>query len=255
MDLATIFGLLVSFALLALAIALGGSFVAFMNVPSLMIVIGGTFAITLVCFSFSEVMRAQNIMVRAIFNRIVDPGEAAYAAMELAEQARKNGVLELQKFVAGMENSPFLQKAILLVVDGTPGDEVERILDREVSAMTARHAKSASVLRKAAEISPAMGLIGTLVGLVQMLSNLNDPSNIGPAMAVALLTTFYGAILATMVFAPLASKLERNSEEEALLNHVYTMAAASISRRENPRRLEMLLNTVLPTAKRLQYFD
>ena len=255
MDLATVFGLLVSFGLLLLAIVLGGSFVAFMNVPSLLIVLGGTFAITMMCFSLSEVVRAQSVILKAIFHQIVDPGRAALAVMDLAERARKDGVLGLQNLIAGFEPNSFLHKAMLLVLDGTPGDEVERILSRDVSAMTARHLKSASVLRKAAEVSPAMGLIGTLVGLVQMLSNLDDPSNIGPAMAVALLTTFYGAILANMVFAPLAAKLEGNSEEEALLNNVYAMAAASISRQENPRRLEMLLNTVLPPSKRLQYYD
>ena len=255
MDLATVFGLLVSFGLLLLAIVLGGTFVAFMNVPSLLIVLGGTFAITMMCFSLSEVVRAQSVMLKAIVHQTVDPGHAALAVMDLAERARKDGVLGLQNLIAGFEGNPFLHNAMLLVVDGTPGDEVERILSRDVSAMTARHLKSASVLRKAAEVSPAMGLIGTLVGLVQMLSNLDDPSNIGPAMAVALLTTFYGAILANMVFAPLAAKLERNSAEEALLNNVYAMAAASISRQENPRRLEMLLNTVLPPSKRLQFYD
>ena len=100
-----------------------------------------------------------------------------------------------------------------------------------------------------------MGLIGTLVGLIQMLGNLEDPSTIGPAMAVALLTTFYGAILANMVFTPLASKLERNASEDTLINHLYVMASASIGRQENPRRLEMLLNTILPPGHRVEYFN
>ena len=105
------------------------------------------------------------------------------------------------------------------------------------------------------EFSPAMGLIGTLIGLVQMLGNLGDPSTIGPAMAVALLTTFYGAVLANMVFLPLASKLERNSKEEALVSNIYLMGAASIGRQENPRRLEMLINSLLPPSQRVRYFD
>lgn len=255
MDMATVLGLLVAFGLLLAAIVLGGSFMAFMNLPSLLIVVGGTFAVTSICFSIEEVVRAQRIMFKTMFHELIDVNEAANVAMELAEMARKEGVLSLQKFAPQFEANPFLYKALILVVDGTPADEVERILQRDVDAMTARHIKSASVLRKAAEISPAMGLIGTLIGLVQMLSNLDDPSNIGPAMAVALLTTLYGAIMANMVFSPLASKLERNSEEEALLNNVYAMAAASISRQENPRRLEMLINTLLPPPQRLQYYD
>ena len=149
-----------------------------------------------------------------------------------------------------------LQENHVLVVD----DEelyrraIERILRREVNSMTERHTKSASILRRAAEVSPAMGLIGTLVGLVQMLGRLDDPSTIGPSMAVALLTTFYGAILANMVFSPMAAKLERNSNEESLVNTIFLTAAASMGRQENPRRLEMLLNTILPPAHRLQYY-
>jgi len=154
-----------------------------------------------------------------------------------------------------IRGEPFLGQALQLVVDGTPGDEIERILRRDIGAMAQRHLKSASILRKAAEVAPAMGLIGTLVGLVQMLGSLNDPGAIGPGMAVALLTTFYGAVLANMVFSPLASKLERNSEEELLLLNLYLTGAASIGRLENPRRLELLLNTLLPPAKRVRVFD
>lgn len=125
--------------------------------------------------------------------------------------ARKKGVLALQNVVGSMQNEPFLHKGMLMVVDGTPGEEVESIMRRDLQATIQRHAKSTSVLRKMGEFAPAMGLIGTLIGLVQMLGNLDDPSTIGPSMAVALLTTFYGAVLANMVFLPLAAKLERNS--------------------------------------------
>ena len=142
-----------------------------------------------------------------------------------------------------------------MVVDQTPGPEIEKVMRQEMHAIVARHLKSVSIFRRAAEVAPAMGLIGTLVGLVQMLGRLEDPSTIGPAMAVALLTTFYGAVLGSMVFGPLASKLERNSNEETLVNKVYLMGAASISRQENPRRLELLINSVLPPAKRVRYFD
>ena len=106
-----------------------------------------------------------------------------------------------------------------------------------------------------AEFSPAMGLIGTLIGLVQMLGNLQDPANIGPSMAVALLTTFYGAVLANMVFMPLAAKLERNSSEETLISTIYMMGASSVGRQENPRRLENLINSIVSPEDRIQYFD
>jgi chemotaxis protein MotA len=126
---------------------------------------------------------------------------------------------------------------------------------KDMNATIGRHQKGANIMKKAGDIAPAMGLIGTLIGLVQMLGNLDDPSSIGPSMAVALLTTFYGAVLANMVFMPLAAKLERNSGEEELLNSVYMVGAVSIGRQENPRRLEMLINSILPPSKRVSYFD
>jgi chemotaxis protein MotA len=120
--------------------------------------------------------------------------------------------------------------------------------------MMDRHQKSAGILRRAAEFAPAMGLIGTLVGLVQMLGNLQDPTTIGPSMAVALLTTFYGAILANLVFIPLASKLERNSILEEVVSEIYVMGAASIGQQEHPQRLEMTLNSLMPPSARTEIF-
>ncbi len=255
MDLATLIGLLGAFALVAAAILLGGHPEAFFDGPAVLIVIGGTFFATMICFSIGEVIRAQLVAFEAFRTRIPDPARVATQMLEIAEEARDNGVLALDRAIDRLAGQPFLRQALTLVVDGTPGEELERILNRETAAMNARHSRSAGVFRKAAEVAPAMGLIGTLVGLVQMLGTLDDPSTIGPSMAVALLTTFYGAILANMVFAPLASKLERNSGEEAMVRHLYLLGAASISRQENPRRLEMMLNTVLPPAQRVQFYD
>jgi len=254
-DLATVVGLAAGFGLVAAALIMGGTPGAFFNLPAVLIVVLGTVAVTTICFSLREMARAPGVIAKALVNRLRDPGEAAAAVMRFAEQARREGVLGIQSSIASTRSEPFLHKALTMVVDGTPGDEVERVLRKEVGVTVARHHKSASILRKAADIAPAMGLIGTLIGLVQMLGTLDDPSQIGPAMAVALLTTFYGAILSNMVFSPLASKLERNAEEEMLLNQIYLLAAASIGRQENPRRLEMLLNTILPPSKRLNYFD
>jgi chemotaxis protein MotA len=173
----------------------------------------------------------------------------------LADRARQRGSLDLQNVIEQLRHDRFLYKAVQLVVDGTPGDEIERMLGREVEATLQRHQRSAGILRRAGEVAPAMGLIGTLVGLVQMLGNLQDPSAIGPAMAVALLTTFYGAILANMVFLPLANKLDRNSGLEAQVKQLVSLGAASIGRQENPRRLETLLNTILAPGDRVRYFD
>ena len=254
-DLATLLGLAAALALIAMALALGGSPRSFLDLPSALIVLGGTFAVTTISFSLEEVGRAQAMMLRTALRRLPDPAEAARRVMELAERARRGGALQLEPLVDRLAHTPFLHKAIRLVVDGTPGDEVERILRSELAEMARRHRRSAGVFRRAAEAAPAMGLIGTLVGLVQMLSRLEDPGSLGPSMALALITTFYGAVLANVVFAPLAMKLERNSEEELLALQVYLVGAASIGRQENPRRLEIAINALLPPAKRIQYFD
>lgn len=255
MDMATVLGIVAGFGMIAAAIMLGSTPAAFFDVPSVLIVIGGTLAITTVCFSLGEMVRTVRVVLKTVFRTARDPSEAAVQMMQIADLARKKGVLALQGAIEDVANEPFLHKGVVMVVDGTPGEEVEAILRRDLLSTIQRHAKSTSVLRKMAEFSPAMGLIGTLIGLVQMLGNLSDPSAIGPAMAVALLTTFYGAVLANLVFLPLAAKLERNSQDEALVNNLYLMGTASIGRQENPRRLEMLLNSVLPPSKRIRYFD
>lgn len=255
LDLATLLGLLAAFGLIVAAIVLGGSPGSFINLPAIFIVIGGTLAVTTICFSINEVSKTLGVVSKTIFHSIREPSDAALQVMQISQLARKNGVLSLQQVLDSVKNEPFLHKAVSLVVDGVPGGQVENILRRELNSMVQRHAKSASVLRRAADFAPAMGLIGTLIGLVQMLGNLDDPTTIGPSMAVALLTTFYGAVLANLVFVPLASKLERNSSLEEVVNNVYVMGAASIGRQENPRRLEMLLNSTMPPSDRIRFFE
>ncbi len=254
-DFATLGGVLGAFAMIATAMALGGSPGAFVDVPALLIVLGGSFLVTSISFSLGEVFRAQGVMLKAVLYNAQDPAAAADQVLLLAKQARRHGVLSLQRVLRSLDDHPFLFRSLRLAVDGTPADQIEHVLNAEVQAMTARHNKAAGILRRAGEVCPAMGLIGTLIGLVQMLGNLEDPESIGPAMAVALLTTFYGAILANMVFLPLAGKLERNSGVESLVHQLYALGAVSIARQENPRRLEILMNTLLPPDQRIGDFD
>ena len=255
MDLATVIGMIAGFGLVIAAIVTGGSAAAFVDVASILIVVGGTFGVTAISFSLGEVIKGQGLMMKAIFSKSNDAAGAAVKVLELADLARKNGVLGMQESLKDLEDQPFLQKGLGMVVDGTPGDEVEKVMRQEIKGMQSRHQASVLMLQRAATVAPAMGLIGTLIGLVQMLGNLDDPNSIGPSMAIALLTTLYGAVMANMVFAPLAGKLERNSKEEAMLMGIFSMGAGSIGRQENPRRLETLLNTLLPPAKRVQFFD
>src|SRR5262249_21178272 len=153
--------------------------------------------------------QAGKVLRKTMVYSVREPSDAAMMIMNLAELSRKHGLKLLERVVNENRSDPFLSRALLLVSDGTQVPDIERILRKEMAATMQRHYKSASILRRAAEIAPAMGLIGTLVGLVQMLGYLDNPAKIGPAMALALLATLYGALLANLVFNPLASKLER----------------------------------------------
>jgi len=254
-EFSTLLGVTLAFFFIIVSIHLGGGTIkSFFDLPAALIVIGGTYALTAACFSIPELLNAQKVIGKTIFYHGEDLSVAARKALELAEAARKKGLLGLQNQTGLLKHNSFLERGVYMIVDGTPHEEVERIMLQEIGAMVDRHLRSSSILRKSAELSPAMGLIATLIGLIQMLGSLSDPSTIGAAMAVALLGTFYGATLSYMLFQPLATKLERNSKQEVLIMRMYTKTAVSIGKKENPRRLEILLNSILPPAKRVKYF-
>jgi chemotaxis protein MotA len=253
-DKSTIFGMLTAFSFIGFAIYMGGNAHGFIDSRSILIVIFGTFAVIIACFSFAEVKSALIAMVHTVVYRSEGVEKAAAKAVEISDVARKKGFLELDNYAHLTRHNPFLREGVNMIVDSVKPEDIEKLLNNELESMVYRHTKSVSVLRKAAEVSPSMGLIGTLIGLVQMLSNLEDASSIGPSMAVALLTTFYGAMLSYMFFAPIASKLERNTKEEVLVAKVYIQAIKSIVNKESPRKLETTLNSILPPTKRLNYF-
>lgn len=253
-DAATILGLVAAFGLVALAMAIGGSPESFLDAPALLIVLGGTIGVTIISYSLEDVLRTQPIIAKTILRSVPRPERTARKMIEISMLSRQQGVLAIEQAVNSEIANPFGRRALQMVVDGQPPEDIEIVLKREIDEMMHRHYNGAGILRKAAETAPAMGLIGTLIGLVQMLGNLDDPATIGPNMAIALLTTFYGAVLSSMLFAPMASKLEMNSEKEALNARIYMYAAASIGRQENPRCLEAVMNALLPPAKRISTF-
>ncbi len=255
LDLATLLGLGAALLMILAALVLGGSPGAFLDLPSMLIVLGGSLAVTMASFSLRDMRAAGRCLARATVAPSEEVREVAHGVLALADFARKNGPLALQPLVGPARSQPVLARAIELIVDGLPAEDAEAILRTEIDANLARARAGAAVLRRAAEVAPAMGLIGTLVGLVQMLGHLDDPGKIGPAMAVALLTTFYGAVLGSMVLSPLAAKVERNAENEALVDGLYMLAAGSVARQENPRRLEILINTVLPPELRVSAYE
>lgn len=254
-DLSTILGISCAFALIVGAISMGSGNANFLDIPSIMIVILGTIAATSIAFTGEEMRRAAKILGQSFFRKSWDPSIMARQLLDLATLARKKGILSLGMAAPELARDKVLLHAVQLVTDGYSAEDIERVLAQEIDSLIERHRRSANILRRGAEIAPAMGLIGTLIGLVQMLAELENPDAIGPAMALALLTTFYGAIMGMVILNPLAAKLERNSNDEAMIRTLVMVAMTSIARQENPRRLEMLLNSELPPNARIQYFD
>jgi chemotaxis protein MotA len=203
-------------------------------------------------FPLGHFFTAFKVAMKAFFNKAENPRKLIQEGIELANIARKEGVLGLE----GRDiDNEFLKRGIQLCVDGHEPEFVRSMLGKDINMTIDRHERGQAIFKSIGDVAPAMGMIGTLIGLVQMLGNLEDPSAIGPGMAVALLTTFYGAILANMVLSPLASKLERNIADEELVANVSKVAAESICRTDNPRRLELLLNAMLPPSKQINYFS
>ena len=247
MDLATLLGLIITFGFILGAIISGGPIILFVNVPSLLIVIGGSIAVVLMQFTLSQFFGAFKVGMKAFFNKSVDAGELIEQAGVLANIARKEGMMALES--QEIEN-PFLNKGIQLCVDGHPPDLVRKMLSKDISLTIQRHELGQRIFTALGGIAPAMGMIGTLIGLVQMLSNMDDPKSIGPAMAVALLTTLYGAIIANAFALPIADKLELRSQEEKTNRTLILETISGIQEGMNPRVLEELLKTFLPESQR-----
>lgn len=254
-DLTTLGGLVGGLALVVAAILLGGALTAFLDAPSVVIVLGGTAAVTIASVGTGGAAALPRAVASAVSRRAGDPVRTARRVVALAELAKRKGTLALQAELERPSDPPFLRAGLGYVVDGVGADETDGIMAAEAAAIADHHAAAAETLRRAAEVAPAMGLIGTLIGLVQMLGRLSDPAAIGPALAVALLTTLYGAVIATMVLAPLAAKLERDAEAELLVNDILRAGVRSIGKGEHPRRLEALIGALLPPTLRPAAFD
>lgn len=248
-DIATVVGLVCAFGLVFLAIAIGGGLPTFLDIPSLLIVLGGTFGATLVNYPMEEVTRAVSVLRNALVGDASSPEQRLKKILRLAQQARTEGVLVLESELF-RELDPFLRKCLELVVDGIAPEEIRRILDIELSLLENRHRRGAQLFQSMGNIAPAMGLIGTLIGLVQMLSQIENASKIGPAMAVALITTFYGAVLSYIVFLPIAGKLRARSEEEVLIKEMTVEGMISIAQGVNPRIIEEALLSFIPPERR-----
>lgn len=248
MDLSTFIGLVGGLILLAYGMTGEGSLSIFWNVPSIAITIGGSLAAMFVNFPLSQFVKAWKGVKWAFFTRLYSPQEIIGVLVGYAEKARREGLLALEEEVADADQ--FLQKGIQLVVDGTDPELVKNILEIEISFLESRHKTTRAFFENWGALAPAFGMIGTLIGLIKMLRNLDDPSKIGPGMAVALITTFYGVVFANLILLPLAGKLALRSEEEIFLRQLMVEGILSIQAGENPRIVEEKLKAFLPPAER-----
>ncbi len=247
MDLATLIGVILGSILLLGAILLGDAPGIFVNLPGVLIVFGGTLATALIRFSFAEVINSIKIAMNAFTLRISDPHEVIAEIVSLAKVARKNGLIVLEQQPI---TDSFLKKSIMYCVDGHEAEFIEDVLQKEVDLTLDRHQVGRQVFTGMGESAPAFGMIGTLVGLVQMLANMADPAAIGPGMAVALLTTLYGAVLANFLFIPLADKLALRSQDEERNRQLIIEGVLGILKGTNPRVMEDVLETFLPPKTR-----
>lgn len=249
MDLATILGLAAAFGLVGWSIQVGGNLSGFVNLPAAAIVLGGTFGSLLVHFPMSRIIGLFGILRKTLIFAQPEPDAVIKKMVKYAERARREGMLALEDD-SETESDEFLRKGLRLAVDGTDPQLLEKIMLTDVHQIENRHFEGAKILAAGGAFAPAFGMIGTLIGLVSMLSTLSDPSQIGAGMATALVTTFYGAVLANTLFLPLAGKLETRSREEILNKEMIIDGIMAIQSGDSPRIVEEKLKSFLPPVLR-----
>jgi chemotaxis protein MotA len=249
MDIATIVGVISAFGLVLIAIFMGGGLNIFVNVPALMIVAGGTIGVTMINYPLKDVFGVFKVVRKALFSKTIAVKELIERFVSFANKTRREGILALESEIKVVEDD-FLKKGVQLSIDGLEPQEIQDILDTELDFIKNRHYLGAEVFTTMGTYAPAMGMIGTLIGLVQMLQSMEDPSTIGPAMAIALLTTFYGSIMANIMCMPIAGKLKTRSKEEVLTKEMTIQGILSLSNGDNPRVLEQKLLAFIPPNQR-----
>ena len=245
MDLTTVVGMLISWILVIGGMASGGSLGAYIDIPSLLITIGGTIGAVIVSFHGDKLKAAGGVIKSAFVSREPNLLGMVQTIVSFAEKARREGLLALESDVSELDNE-FMKKSIQLVVDGTDPELVKAILDTEIGVREDRHLSNKAVFDTMAELAPAYGMIGTLIGLIAMLGNLQDVSALGPGMAVALITTMYGSMVANMFAGPISKKLAARSAQQIAAMELMVEGILAIQAGENPRIVEEKLKVFLP---------
>lgn len=250
MDIATIIGLIIAFAMMAASVVMGGgNFASFWDTASVLMVFGGSAGVIMICFPLATVLKAPKVLLKPFFNKAPDIPATIKTICELAETARREGLLALEAKIAEVKD-PFIRLGLQMSVDGARPEVIEEVLNIEIDSMALRHKEGKGIVDLIGKYAPAMGMIGTLLGLIIMLGNMSDPSSIGGGMAVALITTLYGAVLSNGSFLPLADKLNFISRQEIIARQIAVKGLMALQAGENPRMIAMKLNTYLPPAKR-----
>jgi len=254
MDIATIIGMVSAFGLVLSAIMLGGPLTIFINIPSILIVVCGTFGVVMINYPLKEVLSLMSIAPKVILASGSSAQEVIKQFIEFATKARREGILSLEGDVEGVTDE-FVKKGIGLAIDGLEPEAIREILESELASLEGRHKNGSDMFIAMGTFAPAMGMIGTLIGLVQMLQNMDDPSSIGPAMAVALLTTFYGSVMANMICLPFAGKLKTYSGKETMVREIAIEGVIGLANGENPRIVEQKLSVYLPPSERQTFIE
>ena len=248
MDIATLIGVLFGTGLVAGAILMGGDATLFLNVPSLLIVLGGSFSALFVKFPMKTVLGTLQVTTKAFLEKPLNLEQLIEEIGEVATINRRDGTLALERYEA---SQPFLQQAISYLVANVEAEFIQASLLNDTKILQERHDTGKNIFKSLGGSAPAFGMIGTLIGLIQMMASMSDPSQIGPAMAVALLTTFYGALLANLVFLPIADKLEIRSKHEVLARQLIVDGVIAIIKGQAPSVLKECLQTYLPPKVRV----
>jgi chemotaxis protein MotA len=248
MDFGSFVGIISGLSLIFSAIFLGGEFLSFINIPGLMIVVGGTVASTLLTFEFKHVVTAFKSAALVFLSKRDNPNDAVETMIKLCKISRQQGILALSDVKT---ESGFLKKACGLIADGSEEATIRAALETEIDYLKMRHYNIQDVFKKMGTYAPAFGMLGTLIGLIQMLTQLANPETIGPAMAVALLTTFYGSLISTLFCLPIAGKLKSRTVNEVMNLEIMLEGSVSILNNDNPLIVYEKLSSFIPLNSRV----
>ena len=249
MDIATIIGVFFGFSCIIMSILAGTELAIFVHIPSMLITIGGMLSATLIHFSLSQFMGIVPIVKKTVFWKMPSMQKLIQDMVNYSAISRRDGALALERQVADIDD-PFLVKSLRMVADGQDQEAIERTLFNEIHYLQERHQDGKKMLEFMGASAPSFGMIGTLIGLVAMLTSLDDPKNIGAGMAVALITTFYGALLANLLFIPLAGKLGIRSKQETLMREMIVEGVVGIAKGEAPTEVRERMQTFLSVKNR-----